>query len=43
MDRRQRIAMQRVLVREALGKLRAAEELFGVENGAVNGRVPFIS
>lgn len=35
MDQRQRIAMQRALVREAIGKLRAAEELFGVEDRAV--------
>jgi hypothetical protein len=35
MDKRQRIAMQRALVREALGKLRAVEELFGIEDGAV--------
>lgn len=31
MDQRQRIGMQRAMVREAIGKLRAAEELFGVE------------
>ncbi len=37
MDKRQRIAMQSALVREAIGKLRAAEELFGIEDGAVAG------
>lgn len=37
MDSRQRIAMQRALVQEAIGKLRAAEELFGIEDGAVAG------
>lgn len=37
MDKRQRIAMQRVLVREAFGKLYAAKELFSVEDGAVAG------
>ena len=37
MDQRQRVAMQRALVREALGKLHAAEELFGIEDGAVAG------
>lgn len=37
MDKRQRIAQQRALVREAIGKLRAAEELFGIEDGAVAG------
>lgn len=31
MDTKQRIAQQRVLVREAMGKIRAAEELFGAE------------
>jgi hypothetical protein len=35
MDRRQRVAAQRAMVREAIGKLRAAEELFGVEDRAV--------
>jgi len=34
MDQRQRIGMQRALVREGLGKLRAAVELFGIEDGA---------
>lgn len=37
MDQRQRIAMQRALVREAIGKLRAAEEMFGIEDGAIAG------
>lgn len=37
MDQRQRIAMQRALVREAIGKLRAADELFGIEDGAIAG------
>ena len=36
MDQRQRIAMQRALVEEAFGKLRAAEQLFGVEDRAVS-------
>lgn len=40
MDRRQRIAMQRALVREALGKLHAATELFSTEDGAVAGDDP---
>ena len=31
MTQKQRIAMQRALVREALGKLNAAAELFGAE------------
>lgn len=35
-DQRQRIAMQRAFVREAIGKLRAAEELFGIEDKAVS-------
>ena len=29
--------MQRALVQEAMGKLKAAEELFGIEDGAVAG------
>ena len=40
MDQRQRQAMQRALVWEALGKLRAATQLFGVEDGAVAGDEP---
>ena len=36
MDQRQRIAMQRALVEEAFGKLRAAEQLFGIEDNAVS-------
>lgn len=31
MDRKNRIVLQRALVQEAIGKLRAAEEYFGVE------------
>ena len=34
MKQRQRIAMQRALAEEALGKLRAARQLFGVEDSA---------
>ena len=37
MDRRQRIAAQRALTQEALGKLRAAAELFGTEDHTVAG------
>ena len=37
MDKRQRVAMQRALMREALGKIDAATELFGVEDRAVAG------
>lgn len=37
MDKRQRIAQQRALAHEALGKLKAAHELFGIEDGAVAG------
>lgn len=37
MDKRQRVSMQRALVREALGKLHAATEFFGTEDGAVAG------
>lgn len=37
MDKRQRIAMQRALIREAFGKIEAATELFGIEDGAVAG------
>jgi hypothetical protein len=37
MDKRQRIAMQRAMMREAFGKIQAATELFGVEDGAVSG------
>lgn len=37
MDKRQRIAMQRAMAQEALGKLRAAAELFAAEDGAVAG------
>lgn len=40
MDKRQRIAAQRALVQEALGKLKAATELFGVEDNAVAGDEP---
>jgi hypothetical protein len=40
MDKRQRIAMQRGLVREAIGKLRAAEELFSVEDNAIAENSP---
>jgi len=40
MDQRQRVGMQRALVREGLGKLRAAVELFGIEDGAVAGEDP---
>lgn len=40
MDKRQRQAMQRVLACEALGKLKAATQLFGVEDGAVAGDEP---
>ena len=36
MNIRQREAMQRVLIHEAIGKLRAVQELFGVEDNAVN-------
>lgn len=36
MDKRQRIAHQRALAEEALGKLRAASQLFGVEDGSVS-------
>lgn len=36
MDKRQRIAMQRALIREAFGKIEAATELFGIEDGAVS-------
>ena len=37
MDGRQRIGLQRALVQEALGKLKAATELFGIEEGMVAG------
>lgn len=37
MDKRQRIAMQRAMVREAIGKLRAVEEMFAIEDEAVAG------
>lgn len=37
MDKRQRIAMQRALMREAFGKIDAATELFGTEDSAVAG------
>lgn len=37
MDRRQRIALQRAKVREAIGILRGVEELFCVEDGASAG------
>jgi hypothetical protein len=37
MDQRQRTAMQRVLVQEALGKLNAVSELFGAEESAIAG------
>lgn len=37
MDSRQRIAQQRALARAAIGQLRAVEELFGIEDGAVAG------
>ncbi len=40
MDKRQRIAMQRALMREAFGKIEAATELFGIEDGAVAGDDP---
>ena len=40
MEQRQRIAMQRALIREGLGKLRAAVELFGIEDAAVAGEDP---
>lgn len=36
MDQRQRIATQRALVQEALGKLNAVSEFFGTEDTAVN-------
>jgi hypothetical protein len=34
MQQRQRIAMQRALAEEALGKLKAARQLFGIEDSA---------
>ena len=34
MKQKQRIAMQRVLAEEALGKLKAVRQLFGVEDSA---------
>jgi hypothetical protein len=37
MNRKARIAQQRVLVQEAIGKLRAASELFGIEEGDLSG------
>lgn len=37
MDKRQRIALQRAMCREAIGKLRAAAEFFAAEDGAVSG------
>lgn len=37
MDKRQRIAMQRALMREAFGKIDAVAEYFGSEDGAVAG------
>ena len=40
MDQRQRIAAQRAMAREAIGKLRAVLELFGTEDGAVAGDDP---
>lgn len=36
MTRRERICHQRALVREAIGKLRAVEELFGAEEGSLS-------
>ena len=37
MDRRYRIAQQRALCRQSIGALRAAAELFSIEDGAVAG------
>ena len=37
MDQKQRTAMQRILAREALAKLRAVSELFGVDALAQGG------
>ena len=37
MNGQQRIGLQRALVQEALGKLRAVSELFQVEDGMVTG------
>lgn len=37
MDKRQRVAMQRALMREAFGKIDAVAEHFGCEDGAVAG------
>ena len=37
MDQKQRIAMQRAKVREAIGILHGVTELFGVEDSAVYG------
>lgn len=37
MDKRQRIAIQRAMCREAIAKLRAAAEFFAAEDDAISG------